>query len=144
MVDSLVQQHIRAVIAFEEDYEKRKEALLADHETKGDRIISGGQTYGQEWEITDYRTGEVIAAGDGGIEGYAEIVHEHGRTWVHVDPITEHLMDTPDPITPGLPKTLCEQLTEWVRDRATEKDINEVLTWGNASAQEPETITRAR
>ncbi len=126
MTDNLLRTHIRAVLQAEEDYGKRKDALLSDYEAKGHRIIDGGQTSSDEWEVTDYRTGEMIAAGDGGMEGYAEVVHDHGEMWVHIDPITEGL-DLPDPVTEGLPESLCEALSDWVRERADDEDIAMVL-----------------
>lgn len=143
MVDNLVQQHIRAAIEAEKDYTRRKEALMSEYEAKGHRIISGTQEADGEWEVTDYRTDDIIAAGDGGLEGYDEVAHDHGQMWVHIDPIIESL-DITDPITEGLPESLCEQLTDWVRERATDEDIDQVLALGHTPAPEPEVVAQQR
>ncbi|WP_017578499.1 hypothetical protein [Nocardiopsis kunsanensis] len=127
MTDQLVRQHIRAILRFEEEHDQRHEDLLKDYEVKGHRIVSGGQTGQDTWDVTDYRTGETIVEGDGGLEGYAKAVEEHGEMWLHIDPITMHLYDIPDPATPGLPESLCEALAMWVRDQASDEDIDQVL-----------------
>lgn len=119
----LIRQHIRAIIQFEEEHDQRHEDLLKDYEAKGHRIVSGGQTDHHSWEVTDYRTGELIIKGDNGLDGYSRAADEHGEMWAHIDPITEHLFDIPDPVTPGLPESLCEALTQWVREGASGNDI---------------------
>jgi hypothetical protein len=126
MIDDLVRTHIRAVLQAEGDYEKRKEALLADYEAQGHLITDGGQTDHDSWEITDYRTGKLIAKGDGGFDEYCAFINKHGESWVHIDPITEDL-DLPDPVTEGLPESLCEALDHWVREQADDEDIAMVL-----------------
>lgn len=122
-MSDLMRQHIRAILQFEEEHDDRKAKLLADHEAKGHRIVSGGQVDHDTWDVTDYRTGETIIEGDGGYEGYSRAVDEHGAMWLHIDPITEHLFDIPDPVTPGLPESLCEALAQWVREGASGNDI---------------------
>lgn len=128
MTDDLFRQHIRAILKFEDEHDQRQETLLKDYEAKGHRIVSGGQTGHDTWDVTDYRTGETIIEGGGGIDGYHAAADKHGETWLHIDPITEHLFDIPDPVTPGLPESLCEALASWVRDQASDEDIDQVLS----------------
>ncbi|MFJ9553195.1 hypothetical protein ACIRPH_05235 [Nocardiopsis sp. NPDC101807] len=127
MVDSPIHQHIRAVLQYEEDYKKREEALLADYEAKGHTVIDGSLVLDGDWEVTDYRTGDIIAAGGDGVAGYAEVADDHGEMWVHIDLITDQLTEIPLPITPGVPEALCEVLTEWARTSASDEDIALVL-----------------
>lgn len=125
----LLRQHVRAVLQAEEDYEKSQEARLQEYEAKGRRIIGGGQVDRDTWEVTDYRTDETIASGDGGLEGYAEALSsaqaEH-ENWAHIDPITEDL-EMSVPSTEGLPESLREALDHWVREQADDDDIAMVL-----------------
>ena len=58
MPEPLIHQHIRAVVAYENSYQAR-ESALASYEANGERIISGGQT-DDTWDVTDYRTGELL------------------------------------------------------------------------------------
>lgn len=127
MSDDLFRDHTRAILKFDEEHDQRQETLLADYEAKGHRIVSGGQTGHDTWDVTDYRTGKTLFEGDGGIEGYYRVADEHGEMWVHIDPITEHLFDIPDPITEGLPESLCEALASWVRDQSSGNDIAAAL-----------------
>lgn len=130
MSEDLLRKHIAAVLQAEEDYEKRKEQILTDYETKGHRIVDGGQTGPDTWEVTDYRTGELIVEGAGGLAGYDEATSSEQaerEKWVHIDPITEHLAEDDDPITEGLPESLCQALAEWVRDQAAPEDIDELM-----------------
>lgn len=127
MSAELIEQHIRAVLQQEENQEKRKEALLADYEAKGYRIIDGGQTGPDTWDVTDYRTGKLIAEGDGGIDGLNKVTDEQGAMWVHVDPITDDLPLEDDPVTEGLPESLCEALTFWVSNSASDDDLDMIL-----------------
>ena len=129
MSDDLLRQHVLAVLQAEEDYEKSKEALLQEYEAKGRRVIGGGQVDHDTWEVTDYRTGETIVSGGGGLEGYAEALgsaQAERENWVHIDPITEDL-DMGVPSTEGLPESLCEALDHWVREQADDDDIAMVL-----------------
>ncbi|MFC7328150.1 hypothetical protein [Marinactinospora rubrisoli] len=127
MSDQLVKQHIASLLKFDEEHDAREEALLDVYEAKGHRIVSGGQVDHDTWEVVDYRTGDTIIEGGGGIDGYGAAVAEHGENWVHIDPITEPLYDTPDPTTEGLPESLCRALAEWVRDKASPEDIRALM-----------------
>ena len=128
MSDNPFREHIRAVRKFEEYHDQRKEDLLADYEGKGYRIIDGGGAgKPTKWEIIDYHTKKTLLEGEGGYEGYVKAVKEHSDQWVHIESITDHLLETPDPITPGLPESLCEALTFWVRNQASDEDTALVL-----------------
>lgn len=131
----LIRDHIRAVIKFEEEHEERTAAVLADYEAQGYRIVSGGQTGPHSWEVTDYRTGQLIIKGDNGLDGYDQAAAEHGANWAHIDPITEHLFDIPDPITPGIPESLREVLATWVRSA----DAEEIEEFMNGESTDSET-----
>lgn len=126
MTEPLIHQHIRAAAAYEASYEARKEALLASYEAKGERIISGGQTGPDTWDVTDYRTGELLAKGGGGFDEYCKVLGEIGDNWVHIDPITDGLYVDNLPVTEGLPSSLCDALNDWV-DTADPEEIEAAL-----------------
>ena len=60
-VERLLEVQLRAIEAFF--------ARADELERHGHRIVTGGQTSQSRWEIKDWNTGEVLAEGDGGIEG---------------------------------------------------------------------------
>jgi acetate kinase len=69
-VTDIVKHHLRRVLEASlnvaDDEQDRAEKL----ERTGHRIVSGGQVSRDRWEITDWRTGEMIAQSDGGIDEY--------------------------------------------------------------------------
>lgn len=89
------------------ELERRRAALEAD----GFRLVDGGQEGGDRWSVDDYRTGAVLAAGDGGVEEYHAAWQPD---WYHIDLIrTDIGLVDPDP-PEQLPSSLCHTLIEWV------------------------------
>lgn len=120
----LIQEHIRSVLRANNEHDEAMKAAVRDLEAKGYRIVSGGQIGIDVWEITDHRTGELLGRGEG-IASYEEAFDrpkEDGRPWCHYDVIGEDLFEAV-PHTDGLPESLCDVLTEWVNDRATDEEI---------------------
>lgn len=72
---------------------RRMAALEAD----GFRLVDGGQEGGDRWSVDDYRTGAVLAAGDGGVEGYHAAWQPD---WYHIDRIRTDI-DLVDPDRPS-------------------------------------------
>lgn len=93
---------LKAVAAYlfevEDVLDKRVEEAIAAVAAAGYRIVSGGQTDSYEpdtglapWEITDYRTGELLASGkSAGPEGMDDCWQD---TWFHIDRVGEDLPD---------------------------------------------------
>lgn len=129
MSDQIVKKHIETLLQHENYIDNAREAILRGYEAKGYRIVDGGQTDHDTWEVKDYRTGETIVQGGGGIDGYLETVgSDQGKMWVDIDPLTEDLYDEPEPVTEGLPESLCEALSNWV-STADSEDIAEFIDW---------------
>lgn len=127
-----VREHARRVL---EKHNRNNEARLeriAKLEAEGHRIVNGGQTSHTGWEITDWRTGEVIAEGEYGIEGYnaaTERLDPDGK-WYHFD----HTFDdeTLEPTkTPGVPPSLARAIEEnWIDALDTpDEEIAEFISW---------------
>lgn len=97
----------------------------------GRRIITGGQTSQNSWEIRDWRTDEVIAEGDDGITGYdaaADRLDPEG-TWFHEDRLDAD-EPLPDVVTAGVPPSLGQALDDWINSLNTpDEEIAEFLGW---------------
>jgi hypothetical protein len=120
----LIQQHIRIVLRANDKYDQAVEVAVKDLEAKGYRIVTGGQIDIDVWEITDKRTGETLAQGRG-IDSYEAAYAQSakdGRPWAHHDAISEDIPLSP-PYTEGLPRSLCDALTEWVDGPADWEEI---------------------
>lgn len=128
MTDNPFREHIRAVLDFEEYLDQGVKSLIAEYRAKGYRIVDViGKGRNGKWSIFDYHTREPLLEGGGGYEGSVSSVREYSDTWVHIESITDEVMGAPDPITPGLPESLCEALTFWVRNQASDEDTASVL-----------------
>jgi hypothetical protein len=130
-VTDVFREHVRRVL---EANLRSKKAILdraAELERSGRRIVSGGQVSQDGWEITDWRTNELIAEGGGGIAGYDATAArlDPENTWFHAD----HLGgDEPVPYveTPGVPETLGHAIEEWADSPSTpEEEIAEFIGW---------------
>ncbi|WP_160051206.1 hypothetical protein [Nocardiopsis sp. FR26] len=114
--EQLTRQYIAACHKAYQAYDNRHAELLAEWEAKGFTIVSGGQTGADSWEVTDYRTGKVIARGQNGYDEYLAVSGRDGARWVHYDhatePLDDHLSHPPHP--EDLPDSLCEALALWV------------------------------
>lgn len=116
-----IRRYVSEVIEMNRAWDAAREAALVKLEAEGYRIIAGGG-YGPPdyaWEITDHRTGEVLASGSGDAEyaaeeEAAEELNEQQPIY-HADPATEDvgLPDYPYP-PPGIPGTLADALRDWV------------------------------
>jgi len=141
-MDKPIKQHLIEILEAFKRYEDRREARIQELETQGRRIVDGGQTssYGEDgkcdWEITDWRTGEVIASGRGTIEDYdaAGDASDPEHHFFHID----HVSDDDDPLAPpydvrpteGVPDSLSRALIEWAENSGTSnEDIAIVLGW---------------
>jgi hypothetical protein len=104
-------------------------AAIEKLEAEGHRIVDGGQISQMTWEIIDWRTGDVIAAGDDHIDGYEAKAAEldPGETWIHID----HIEGTSTVASnPGIPDSLAAAIDGWIDELATtDEDIAEVVGW---------------
>lgn len=126
MAEPLIHRHIRAAAAYEARYEARKEAYINGYEEEGRRIVDASQTGDTSWEVTDYRTGELLASGSGGFAEYSQVADKIGQHWLDIDQLMEEIEDDGPPVTEGLSEALCNALSDWV-EGATPEEIEAAL-----------------
>lgn len=127
-VHDFVQALLRQLLA---DEEARQERIHAA-EKAGHRIVDGGQTSSgsedvQTWEITDWRTGDLIINGAGGYESYGEAAQrlDPDGKWLHIDTVDEGGA----PVEfPGIPASLADFLQDWL-GAAPDEDVASFVGW---------------
>ncbi|KUL31984.1 hypothetical protein [Actinoplanes awajinensis] len=135
-MSDLLQTHIIAVLEANHAVAGRTRRLIEELEGQGHRIISGGQLGESAWDIIDWRTNEILAAGDDGLEGYAAAGDEldPDGTWIHRDRILED-EDLSYVSTPGLPDGLAETIEDWALGEDAE-EVAEFIGWTVAKVEE--------
>ena len=128
-----VREHVRRVLEARLRDTDDRYARIEQLEQSGHRIVSGGQVSQDDWNILDWRTGEVIAEGSSGLEGYDATADrlDPSDTWIHIDRLD---LDTYEPSpyvsTPGIPETLGRAREEWVDMLSTpDEEIAEFVAW---------------
>lgn len=107
----------------DETLEERTAHIARDKEADGYRIVGGGQVNQDQWEVTDWRTEEIIAEG-WGLESYEELFQQN--RWWHIDAISHQVYDewlqshkTPE----GIPDGLAEALMDWASNDPVEAEL---------------------
>lgn len=126
----VVRTHIQALLAEYAQDTQRRDAEIQELEAQGHRIVSGGQTGRDSWEIVDWRTGEELAHGSNGPDGYDATTDglDPDGTWIHID----HIGPEPGPLpeTAGIPESLSEALDDWVSSwHTSDEEIAEFIGW---------------
>jgi hypothetical protein len=133
MDDIVLIDYIRAVLAQAEAGNAAIEARARELEASGHRIISGARTtpYGHDgkcgWEITDWRSGEILAKGHSTVEDHGEAIdrlqREFDVVFYHEDPVEDAAdqqggyLDHPET---DLPVNLADSLQTWVWEHEDE------------------------
>lgn len=130
--DSLREHTIKILEALRRDAD-RDCRRMEELERQGRRLITGGQTSGSDedgrssWEITDWRTNEVLAAGYGTYEEHAAAIGALPDNVFHLDHLPDQgLLEVSD--TAGIPESLSDHLIEWVME-ASAADVALVAGW---------------
>ena len=127
--DTAVRDYVQALLRQHRlDEEVLQESIRA-LEADGHRIVDGGQTGQESWEITDWRTGDVLAsgAGDHGLYDDAATRLDPGGKWLHIDNLDTGLADV-EPI--GIPASLADALQDWLGSTATpDEDVAQFVGW---------------
>jgi hypothetical protein len=138
----VVVDHARRCLRALLDANQAQRGRAEELERAGRRIVDGGQVSRESWEIRDWRTGELIAGGDDGIDGYdatADRLDPDG-TWFHRDHLYE---EWPAVSTPELPPSLCQVIEEWIDAPGTpDEDIAEFVGWSVKKVREHRQETR--
>lgn len=119
-----IRKHIAAVIQADETFEVDLARKAREKEREGYRIVGGGQTGPHvkglaPWELTDWRTGEVIATGHG-LESFQETFER--RPWWHIDSVTYDLV-SPVPESVAIPTGLARALSQWASSDPVEAEL---------------------
>ncbi|MEU9849221.1 hypothetical protein [Streptomyces sp. NPDC047985] len=138
--DAAVREYVRALLHARLADEQARQERIRAFEKAGHRIIGGGQTSGgsddvQTWEITDWRTGDLIVNGTGGYTAYDEATQrlDPDGKWLHIDSFDEDGEDEEggtevEPV--GIPDSLADALQDWLGMSSTpDEDIAEFVGW---------------
>lgn len=127
--DTAVRDYVQALLRqYRSDEDARQQRIRA-LEAAGRRIVDGGQTGQDEWEITDWRSGETLASGTGGPDAYGEAAQrlDPNGTWLHVDNLDTDPVDV-EPV--GIPASLAEALQDWLGlASTTDEDVAQFVGW---------------
>jgi hypothetical protein len=127
--DTAVRDYVQALLRQHRSDEEARQERIRALEAAGHRIVDGGQTSQDEWEITDWRTGETLASGADGLRGYeaaGERLDPDGK-WLHIDRLdTEYTKVEPV----GIPDSLADALEDWLGLAGTsDEDVAEFVGW---------------
>lgn len=127
--DSAVRDYVQALLRQYRSDEDARQERIRGLEAAGRRIVDGGQTGQDEWEITDWRSGETLASGTGGPDAYGEAAQrlDPDGTWLHVDNLDTEPADV-EPV--GIPASLADALQDWLGLASTpDEDVAQFVGW---------------
>ncbi|OKJ52560.1 hypothetical protein [Streptomyces sp. CB02261] len=131
LITGPVQQYIEALLRRSLDDRLSHLERIEQLEKDGHRIIDAGQTYGEAWEITDWRTGELIERGIGGDKGYDMAVRRldpAGKWILHENVDNDDDQEAVEPV--GVPASFADLLQDWLSLTSTpDEDVAAVVGW---------------
>ncbi len=130
-LDGPIGEYIRELLRANLAAEEAREEEIRRLEEAGHRIVNGGQTGMDSWEVTDWRSGALIEAGTNGLEGYGAVAARLDPTgmWFHIDHVGEDIDEIPVNSF-GLPDSLAEALRSWFSALSTPaEDVAAVTGW---------------
>jgi len=124
-----VRDYVQALLRqYRADEDARLEAIRA-LEVSGRRIVEGGQSGQDQWEVRDWRSGETLVAGSGGIDAYDATCArlDPDGSWLHVENVP---FDQTDAEPVGIPGSLADALQDWLGSTGTpDDDVAEFVGW---------------
>jgi hypothetical protein len=127
-----VREHLRRVLLANKAGNERRTAAIEAAEAAGRRIVNGGQISGQTWELHDWRTGEHLAGGDGGLDEMDTVGErlDPDGTWLHIDRLGYDDEALAYVETEGLPGDLNSALQEWLDNTGTsDEELAAFVGW---------------
>lgn len=131
--DTAVRDYLREHLRCRRVDEDVRRVRIRGAEATGYRLIDGGQTGRtaddqSTWEITDWRTGELLASGIGDDTYDTEAARlDPAGKWLHIDAIDTDLTEV-DPA--GIPASLASALQDWIGSASTsDEDIAGFVGW---------------
>jgi hypothetical protein len=130
-MDDAVRTHVRNVLQRQLADAEAFDARVVELRVQGRRIVSGGQTEGDSWEILDWETGQVIAEGNDGVDGYETTAErlDPDEKWIHIDYVQRY--ENLDHLeAEGIPASLAAAIEDWADDPGTDdEDLADVTGW---------------
>lgn len=131
--DTAVREYLRAHLRCRLTDENARLDRIRALEAAGHRMVDGGQTGRTEddqatWEITDWRTGEVLASGigDNAYDSEGARLDPDGK-WLHIDNVEEDMAEVE---SAGFPASLADFLQDWLGSAGTsDEDVAEFVGW---------------
>jgi hypothetical protein len=129
MTSNVLRDHVRRCLETSHAYNQAIDAVIADFEATGHRVVTNYFGNDGEWKVSDSRTGEILARGrgDDGVEVCNRLDPCH--LWIAY----EHVFDcVPIADTPavGLPQPLGNAIEEWAENPSTtDEEIAMVADW---------------
>ncbi|MEU4689133.1 hypothetical protein [Actinoplanes sp. NPDC023714] len=139
-MSDLLKTHIQNVLESNHADAAKIQARIEELESQGHRIVTGGQMEDDVWDIIDYRTNEILAAGNDGTEGYEAAGKDLDPEdkWIHYDRILEDLGI--DYVTAdGLPESLANVIEDWALSEEPE-EIAAFIGWPVEKVEEYQAI----
>lgn len=126
-----VREHICRVLEASNHDDQARLRRVEELERDGHRIVGGGQTSADGWEISDWRTGELLAQGVGGLKGFdaeTDRLDPDGK-WFHCDHVSDDVPSS-EIETPGIPVSLGYAIQDWLAMLATsDEEVAEFIGW---------------
>ncbi|MBB2947680.1 hypothetical protein FB565_007451 [Actinoplanes lutulentus] len=135
-MSDLLKTHIQNVLEANHADAGKIRQRITELEGEGRRIVTGGQLDDEAWDIIDWRTNEILAAGNDGLDGYEAAGKDldPSDNWVHFDRILQDLGVTYVE-TPGLPESLANLIEDWAL--ASDADeVAQVIGWAEDKIEE--------
>ena len=130
-LSSPMRDYVRERLRRDSDVVRKVNAEEERLEGLGYQLVEAGQVDGHEsWEVRDYRTGELLAAGTDGPQGMDEVRDQRGSSWYNHDSIFDVIEESPE-IVSDLPAMLQESLDEWASSAADE-EVAGFIGWTTA------------
>jgi hypothetical protein len=129
----VIREYVRAVLQATRAAEQAEQDEIARIEAAGFRLVEGGQVTEDRWEITDYRTGEILAEGADGPDEYFEAANllDKDTKIYYIGSIDSEVYSRfPVPLPPEeIPTSLAEALAIWVSEHIGEAEKFSEQTW---------------
>lgn len=133
-VDTVVRDYVRALLRQRLADEQARQDRIRALEKDGHRLVDGGQTGRTDddqatWEITDWRTGDVLVSGTGDDSTYdaAAMRLDPDGKWLHIDNVEDDGTEV-EPV--GIPASLANALQDWLGVTSTpDEDVAEFVGW---------------
>lgn len=140
-----VKLHVQKILEGHRAYNEALAAKVRQIEAAGGRVIDSGQTGSYDddgntpWEISDWRTGEVLAKGVGTFQDYDAALQrlDPDNAWWGISNVHDQFeLEDYDPTpTDGIPSRLAELLSEWAdvpMDQSDAEEIAKFIGWDAA------------